>query len=272
MQSIVGNFPWQRPPWQGGTTKYRLGMRPVSVEHWFQGRPPPDLRVHKYSLLKRRYGQVVQALPEAANAQAILAEQMQAHSWCGETRRDADEYPDLIAALSLQVSDDLCVMQSGGEQRLIAASVCSPSYWNIKEKIGLPLSDIHRPVRSLQQKIGSQIQRFIAQAPLMTPFERSNWFVHGNRQRMHLAPEGEIMGPPHQWFLRSERETLCRYHNDYLLFTINVRFAPLRDIVHYPTALEDLHTSLSRFDAEEIDYFGGDAKYRRLGTYLADLR
>ena len=89
MQSIVGNFPWQRPPWQGGTTKYRLGMRPVSVEHWFQGRPPPDLRVHKYSLLKRRYGQVVQALPEAANAQAILAEQMHSHGWYDEASGDA---------------------------------------------------------------------------------------------------------------------------------------------------------------------------------------
>ena len=78
MQSIVGNFPWQRPPWQGGTTKYRLGMRPISLEHWFQGQPSPDLRVHKYNLLKRAYGQVVQALPEARDAQARLTEQMQA--------------------------------------------------------------------------------------------------------------------------------------------------------------------------------------------------
>lgn len=272
MQSIVGNFPWQRPPWQGGTSKYRLGMRPISLEHWFQGQPSADLRVHKYSLLKRNYRQVVQALPEARNAQALLAEQMQTHGWYDETGCDTTDYPDLIAALSLQVSDDLCLMQTGGEQRLIAASVCSPSYWNIKEKIGLALSDIHRPVTSLQQKIGSQIQRFIAQAPLMTPFERSNWFVHGNHQRMHLAPEGEIVGSPQQWILRSERETLCRFHDDYLLFTINVRFAPLRDIAHYPQALEDLIASLSRFDAEEIDYFGGGAKYQRLGEYLAEVR
>jgi hypothetical protein len=272
MQSIVGNFPWQRPPWQGGTTKYRLGMRPISLEHWFQGQPSPDLRVHKYNLLKRAYGQVVQALPEARDAQARLAEQMQAHEWYKAHSRDATDYPDLIAALSLQVSDDLCVIQTGGEQRLIAASVCSPSYWNIKEKIGLSLSAVHRPVTSLQRKIGSQIQRFITQAPVMTPFERSNWFVHGNRERMHLAPEGEIAGSPENWFLRSERETLCRFHDDYLLFTINVRFAPLRDIVHYPLALEDLTASLSRFDSEEIDYFGGGPKYQRLGEYLAGLQ
>ena len=196
MQSIVGNFPWQRTPWHGGTAKYRLGMRPISLEHWFQDRPSPDLRVHKYSLLKRNYEQVVQTMPEARDAQALLGRQMHSHGWYDEASGDASDYPDLIAALSLQVSDDLCLMQTGGEQRLIAASVCSPSYWNIKDKIGLSLSDIHRPVTSLQQKIGSQIQRFIAKAPLMTPFERSNWFVHGNRQRMHLGAEGEIEGPP----------------------------------------------------------------------------
>lgn len=105
----------------------------------------------------------------------------------------------------------------------------------------------------------------------MTPFERSNWFVHGNRERMHLAPEGEIAGSPENWFLRSERETLCRFHDDYLLFTINVRFAPLRDIAHYPEALADLIASLSRFDTEEIDYFGGGPKYQRLAEYLAGL-
>ena len=272
MRNIVGNFPWHRPPWQGGTIKYRLGMRPISLEHWFQGQPSPELRVHKYNLLKRAYEQVLQALPEARDAQARLAEQMLTHGWYDANSRDATDYPDLIAALSLQVSDDLCVVQTRGEQRLIAASVCSPSYWNIQEKIGLSISDIHRPVTSLQRKIGSQIQRFISHAPLMTPFERSNWFVHGSRERMHLAPEGEIVGSPENWFLRSERETLCRFHDDYLLFTINVRFAPLRDIVHYPQALDDLTTSLSRFDTEEIDYFGGEAKYHRLRQFLTEMR
>jgi hypothetical protein len=55
------------------------------------------------------------------------------------------------------------------------------------------------------------------------------------------------------------------------LFTINVRFAPLRDIAHYPEALADLIASLSRFDTEEIDYFGGGPKYQRLAEYLAGL-
>lgn len=269
MTLTLGQFPWQHPPWHGGTAKYRLGLRPISIEHWFQGAPSAELRVHKFGLLRRDYPQAVQAVEGSETAQRLLAEKMQKHRWFCPDLGARDSFPDLLAALSLQVADDLCLMESSGEQRLVAASVCSPSYWNVLEKIGLPMSAIHEPVVTLQGKIGQQIQRFIRQAPLMTPFERSNWFVHGDQKRQHLKPEGAISGMPDQWYLRSERETLCRFSDDFLLFTINVRFAPLRDVFRYPVALADLQTSLAVFDEDEVAYFGGADKYRRLRAYLA---
>tara|TARA_Y200000002_G_scaffold210080_1_gene173292 strand:+ start:395 stop:1105 length:711 start_codon:yes stop_codon:yes gene_type:complete len=225
--------------------------------------------VHKYGLLRRRYAQVVQSIPDSEIPQQRLAEKMQQHGWYKPEQKPQPNFADLIANLSLQVADDLCLMETDGAQRLIAASVCSPSYWNVQQKIGLSMAAIHQPVRTLQTKIGDQIQRFIQQAPLMTPFERSNWFVHGDRERLHLSAEGNIAGPPEQWFLRSERETLCRFSDGFLLFTINVRFAPLRDISQHPKALADLKTSLARFDLDEIDYFGGADKFHRLLNYLS---
>ena len=162
-------------------------------------------------------------------------------------------------------------METGGEQRLIAASVCSPSYWNVRQKIGLSMAAIHRPVSTLQTKIGGQIQRFIQQAPFMIPFERSNWFVHGDRERVHLSAESNIAGTPEQWFLRSERETLCRFSEGFLLFTINVRFARLR---RHRAASEGpaISLSLARLDTNEIDYFGGNDKFHRLCDYLSTLQ
>jgi len=268
MQSF-SDFPWHAPPWQGGTAKYRLGLRPVPLKEWFQGAPSLQLRVHKYGLLRRRYAQVVQSIPDSEVPQQRLAEKMQQLGWYKPEQRPQPNFADLIANLSLQVTDDLCLMETDGAQRLIAASVCSPSYWNVQQKIGLSMAAIHQPVNTLQIKIGDQIQRFIQQAPLMTPFERSNWFVHGDRERLHLSAEGNIAGPPEQWFLRSERETLCRLSDDFLLFTINVRFAPLRDISQHPKALADLKTSLARFDLDEINYFGGTDKFHRLLDYLS---
>ena len=271
MQSF-SDFPWHAPPWQGGTAKYRLGLRPVPLKEWFQGAPSLQLRVHKYGLLRRRYAQVVQSIPDSEVPQQRLAEKMQQLGWYKPEQRPQPNFADLIANLSLQVTDDLCLMETDGAQRLIAASVCSPSYWNVQQKIGLSMAAIHRPVTTLQTKIGGQIQRFIQQAPLMIPFERSNWFVHGDRERLHLSAESNIAGAPEQWFLRSERETLCRFSDGFLLFTINVRFAPLRDISQHPKALADLKTSLARFDLDEIDYFGGNDKFHRLCDYLSTLQ
>ena len=71
-----------------------------------------------------------------------------------------------------------------------------------------------------------------------------------------------------QWFIRSEKETLCRFHEDYSLFTINVMFQPLSLINEYPEQKRNLITSINTFDLEEIDYFGGDEKVRLLQKYL----
>ena len=59
----------------------------------------------------------------------------------------------MIANISLSVPDDLCVIESHGNQRLIAASVCSPSYWDLTKKIGKSLRDIHKPVKTLNKKL-----------------------------------------------------------------------------------------------------------------------
>ena len=271
MHSSPSEFPWTSPPWLGGATKYRMGLRPIKPNRWFQGRPSLRLRVHKYGMLRRNYPQVVQTLPNTNIPQRLLANKMKEHGWFQPELQPTNIFPDLVAGLSLQVADDLCLLETSGEQRFIAGSVCSPSYWNIQEKIGLSMAAIHQPVTTLETKIGEQIRRFIRHSPVMTPFERSNWFVHGDRERLHLSPEAAITTQPHQWFVRSERETLCRFAEEFLLFTINVRFAPLRDISRYPEALVDLQTSLKTFDSDEIEYFGGRQKFDRLCNYLSAI-
>ena len=57
---------------------------------------------------------------------------------------------------------------------------------------------------------------------------------------------------------RSEKETLCRFHEDYSLFTINVMFQPLSLIHNYPEKKRNLISSIKTFDEEEINYFGGE--------------
>ena len=68
--------------------------------------------------------------------------------------------------------------------------------------------------------------------------------------------------------IRSEKETLCRFHEDYSLFTINVLFQPLKIIFDYPEQKNNLILSLQRLDKDEADYFGGIPKIKTLLEYL----
>ena len=256
--SFVDTDFWEDPPWGNGEKKYRLGLKPIDLNKWLDRKPDQNLFNHKKELLKSNYSDVIATTNDSEDAQKKL----------GDILRISKTYPDLIAELSLNIQDDLCLMESKNKQRLIAASICSPSYWDVKTKIGRPLREIHDPVVSLDEKIGNRISTFIRQAPVMKPFARQNWLIHGDTERFHLVEEDSLFNDPAQWFIRSEKETLCRFHEDYSLFTINVMFQPLSLIHNYPEQKRNLITSIKTFDAEEIDYFGGDEKVRLLQKYL----
>jgi hypothetical protein len=218
-----------------------------------------NLYSYKKELLDNKYNDVVAVTNDSLEAQETLSEKFNLKE---------SIYNDLIADMSLLIQEDLCLIRAKGDQELLAASICSPSYWNVKSKIGKPLREIHQPVTTLNEKIGNRISTFIKQAPVMKPFARQNWLIHGDTKRFHLVEEDSLFDDPAQWFIRSEKETLCRFHEDYSLFTINVMFQPLSLIHNYPEKKRNLISSINTFDEEEINYFGGEEKVRLLQKYL----
>ena len=253
------NYFWENVPWGNGEKKYRLGLKPIKLDKWLNRQIDKNLLKHKKNLLDSDYNKVIATTEDSIDAQICLG------NLFGITR---SKYPDLIAELSLNIQDDLCLLESQGEQKLLAASICSPSYWDVRTKIGKPLKVIHDPVTSLDSKIGERIETFIRQAPIKKPFIRQNWLIHGDTKRFHLKEEDSLRTCPSSWYIRSEKETLCRFHKHYSLFTINVLFEPLNKIINYPEALKGLIKSLETFDEDESVYFGGSNKINILLEYL----
>ena len=143
LKATDNNF-WQNPPWGHGREKFRLGLRPVEHSEWFASDISKELYAYKQDLLKTSYSDVIATTEDSVEAQYLLAKKLNI------TKKN---YPDLVADISLSVPDDLCIIECKGDQRLLAASICSPSYWNIKSKIGKSLKAIHKPVNSLNEKI-----------------------------------------------------------------------------------------------------------------------
>ena len=253
---------WTSPPWAVGSKKYRLGLKPIPKSEWFSLPVDEKLLQHKTELLNNDYNSVIQTIDESQAAQQLLLDYI---------KPKKNTYPDLIANMSLEVADDLCVIEANGKQRLLAASICSPSYWNLKTKIGKSLREIHKPVTTLNEKIGTPIEKFIENAPLYQPFKRENWFIHSDDKRFHSEPESILRFNVENCFVRSERETLCKYHDEYTLFTINVRFQPLSAIKDFNNARKSLLDVILSLDNEEIKYFGGQRKVHILKNYLNSL-
>lgn len=258
IKSIDHDF-WKNPPWGNGKEKYRLGLKPIKKSQWFKDNISDSLKNHKKNLFESRYTDVIATTKDSTESQKVLAKKLKVN------QRD---YADLIADISLSVPDDLCIIESNGKQRLLAASICSPSYWNIKSKIGKPLKEIHKPVKTLNEKIGNPIEKFIKNAPFETPFLRENWLIHGDDHRMHLKAEEFPKGMVKDWIVRSERETLCKFSDDHSLFAINVRFQKLSSILKFQEAIEGLKRSLENMDQEEIDYFGGNKKVDKIFEFI----
>ena len=114
-QEIVVNLDfWSKPPWSDGKGKYRLGLKPIQIEDWFDVSIDEELRKHKENLLNNSYETVVRATNCSLEAQELLTKHIQSNNL----------YKDPIASMSLSVPDDLCIIESSGDQRLLAESVC----------------------------------------------------------------------------------------------------------------------------------------------------
>ena len=72
-QEIVVNLDfWSKPPWSDGKGKYRLGLKPIQIEDWFDVSIDEELRKHKEDLLNNSYETVVRATNCSLEAQELI--------------------------------------------------------------------------------------------------------------------------------------------------------------------------------------------------------
>ncbi len=96
--------------------------------------------------------------------------------------------------------------------------------------------------------------------------------LHGDAELFHLEPEGALESPVEAWFVRSERQTLCKLSDRFMLFTIAITVVPLAHLARFPKACSDMQAALLAMDAHEIVHFGGVEKHRRLSDYVTLLQ
>lgn len=252
-----------------------MGLNRLDERTWFE----PDNEwteffEHKLAVMEQRREQCLQTLPSAIGAEQELQRRMLANLAVNHasvfdvadntvTHRASGAVIDVgsdhtsIRQSSLLVQDDLCLMQESPEgYRLTAASLCSPSYWHLEEKIGQTLDEIHQPLPGYAEGLSDSMNRFFARMKTGKPVWRGNWSIvahPGLMQRLDTPTPGNIETDP-LWF-RVERQTLLRLPDTgAICFTIRIHRYPLETVISQPEAREAVKAALAEMSPEEKNY------------------
>lgn len=175
------------------------------------------------------------------------------------------------------VADDLVLMRKKADGwTLVAASLCFPTFWNLAEKFGRPITAIHEPVPDFGPgtRKAMLVERIFDHLQPGQPVQRSNWSLHNDGELHHIEPHGipvdcsddAAMG---QVFLRREYQTLTRLRaSGDILFTIRVSTRPLSDLRADPALAGALAERLAELDSAGLDYKGMTDGRDRLCDYL----
>ena len=246
-------------PVETGDFRFSMGLKPIRERSWLDvdNHYASDIKL-KSDLLARHRDAVFATTTSADMAERDILKLV--------TEELANAYPDItppvnneenpLLKAALMVQEDLVLMQEGegGSYDLTAASVSFPTGWNLSEKVGRPMQEIHNPVPDLNPAIGKSIDKFFQNMKPGKIVERFNWGLYDDdalfqpewwRDRQPKKPEITLETIGEKFYFRIERQTLQRLPTPKsALFTIRIFNTPLGEVISDPVRKETLKHSL----------------------------
>ncbi len=285
-------------PFNGERGRLRLGLKPIEFSEWLQFESDLTSRVvQKKQLIEFEAGRVLNALPDSIAAQKefleiLLSHLRKYHSTMYEISQESvlhkanDSrylYSDFqscpLELASYLVADDFCLLEpDSNDYKLVAASVCAPTWWDLPDKMGKPLSSIHAPIKNLEEKIGRMIRFFMSNLKVEDCFQRSNWFLFA-RPDLCIFPNSfdfnidmsnvNLENIETKLFLRSERQTFRRLpKTKHIAFGIKVYIESIGVVKENLLIAEDLICALDTMNSEQKHGLGITFVEEPLRKYL----
>jgi hypothetical protein len=259
-------------PIDGKPDRMHVGARKLDLADWIEINEDYESDLaKKRELLKNIHDRVFVSLPRGDQGSKEVLDLLRTHlpaefpdRW--PTGLSVDESLHPLEAASLLVQEDLCLMsQVGSDWVLTAASMCFPSRWDVRDKIGKNLSGIHGPVPHYEETIAVATQNIHDKLTVERPVWRVNWTVmdSGELHQPVAVRDPNAMKVTRDnidqtLFFRRERQTLRKLPNSGdILFTIRTYSDVFSDVVaRYPEFQADLGTTLEGVTPQMADYKG----------------
>ncbi len=206
------------------TSVLRLGLLPLQEKNWLSvDEDYVAFHNHKNAIAQSHFAKVYQVLPSSVAAVEEFGDFLLSHLLLyhsdkfsrteNKLKHSHSEIEFELPAKSLWesslwVQEDICLMEEiNGEYILSAASLCSPTHWNLEEKIGHNADKIHDPVPGYQSRLGNRVNRLLAGIKTSKPLMRYNWSIQNNTE-LCWRDDHPVEGGELNW--RVERQTLLR--------------------------------------------------------------
>lgn len=157
--------------------------------------------------------------------------------------------------LAKVIAEDLCLLHyENNLWRLVVGVVVFPSRWNLLEKIGKSMDQIHTPVPGYTAQLQPLMTESFNKIKPERPVWRKNWSLHES-ELLHEPFLKEIPAIIDQFWWRTERQTLTASPDSkYLLFTIRSRSEPLSWLKQDPQAASNFAATLATLPPEMLKY------------------
>lgn len=209
-------------PWEDPALARMPGMKPVDGSWITVDDAYGAQMAERARLMSQQRGAILQAQrgSKAAQAEALeivlealpAAFRVQAsHISCPDGRDVAIDGAPFDVLNQLVQEDILILERRGGEHVLIAGLLCFPASWTLSEKIGRPLTAIHRPVPRYDGPLARRVQSIFDRVPPGQVMWRANALGYAradlHQPKTEAAPKDQAEAAR---YLRCERQTVLR--------------------------------------------------------------
>jgi hypothetical protein len=269
-------------PYDGSSKPFTIGLAPLDLSTWLDADEHRDAYLaEKHRLYTEETANVLVAEHGTQAAQQEVHDLVLAHLNAASAPATAH---GPMASAALLIQEDLVLMRkSENGWRLVAASLCFPSAWNLHEKFGRPMHEIHQPVPGFGPgtRNAGLIDRMFDNLRVEHPVIRWNWSLYGDDTLYHPASDnkmkkrfgdGPIVG---NVIMRLERQTLRKLPiSGDILFTIRIYNNPLEVLqthAHGQALAKSIASQIAAMTDDEIDYKGLVGERERLLDRLEHL-
>ncbi len=270
-------------PFADGKWRMNMGLKALNLQQWIEiDEHFADELALKDKLLKNYYSDVFASLPESQPSQQEVLDLLLNHlleQFPLHYRRQGITIENLITKQAWNIADfeavpldlagrlvqeDLLLMQPSPQGYiLVAASLCFPSRWRLREKIGRPLAQIHSPVPGYKEKLKRPVDNFFDRLKCDRPAWRLNWsivdtpelFLGQEAEKQSLDPSLNTENAGEKLWIRVERQTLRRLQGSGdVLFTIRTYVHPLKLLEDDPAMAHHLAEAVQQIPPDMQSY------------------